>query len=246
MTFLNQYDLNILYNCNIWGENDWLGNETFMTGPFDLPLWFLRDLIFMVIFTPVIYYFIKKLHIWYIFILFMAYISRIWTQMPGFNINSCFFFSLGAYFALNNINIISIARKYNIAIVATTLILLFVNIVYDGKNTFIGGYVYPYFIIISLFAVFYMTSEMINKYDLRPNKLLISSCFFIYAFHNVPLPGITSLLSLIKNIFEKIIPEVPLISYLMCPLLIASTCILIMMILKKYFPSVAMFFTGDR
>ena len=52
----------IFYDTYEWGTTrvNWLGYNLRMTGPYDLPLWFLRDLIVVIAFTPVIYYMVRK------------------------------------------------------------------------------------------------------------------------------------------------------------------------------------------
>lgn len=104
----------IFYDCNEWGTTrvNWLGEHLRMTGPYDFPLWFLRDLIVVTLLTPIIYYSIKKFKVCFILFLFIAYVSRIWTLTPGFHITAFFYFSTGAYFALNGLNIVSYACKY--------------------------------------------------------------------------------------------------------------------------------------
>lgn len=253
ISFIETYNFNILYACHEWGESrvNWLGNNLLMTGPYNLPLWFLRDLIFMVILTPLINFLINKCKIWYIFFLLLAYVSRIWILIPGFHITACFFFSLGSYFAINQINIISFVRKYKMFAVISFLILLCLTVIYDGNNTFIGENIYPFFIITGVFAVFYITSNLIEKFDLKPNKLLISSCFFIYAFHGVVFPVINgSPLSFIEKIVHFIVPGESdietLICYYITPFITAFLCIVLMLAIKKIFPRLAKVLTGNR
>lgn len=246
--YFSQYNINILYNCYDWGGTriNWLGKNLFMTGPFDFPLWFLRDLIFMVLLTPIIYFLIKKLNLWYILILFLAYISRIWTLIPGLNITSCFFFSLGAYFALNNINITRFARQYYYIICPISIILLPVCVIYDGNNTIAGQNIYPFFIIATVFATFAIASYIVERFNIKPSKLLISSCFFIYAFHAVNLPGIGSPLGASNKLLNYILPDLPYITYFIAPLLATGICIVVMQIGKKIAPGIIKYYTGNR
>ncbi len=112
-TFITEKSWHIFYDCHEWGTTriNWLGENLRMTGPLDLPLWFLRDLIIVTILTPVIYYAVTRLRLFIVGILFIANISRTWTLLPGFHITAFFYFTTGAYFALNNINIIHFSNK---------------------------------------------------------------------------------------------------------------------------------------
>lgn len=56
----------VIFDSNTWATNevDWLGNQLRSTGPIDLPLWFVRDLIIVTLLSPAIYYYVKRLGIW--------------------------------------------------------------------------------------------------------------------------------------------------------------------------------------
>ncbi len=182
----------IFYDYHVWGteRTNWLGEHLRMTGPYDLPLWFLRDLIVVTLSTPVIYYALKRLKLGFIGILFLAYISKIWPLIPGFNITAWFFFSTGAYFAMNRINIVEWAKKYSPIALPLGIILLVITTVFDGQQTKTGGLVLPFYICMGVISIVYLASVCISKYKMRPNKFLVSSCFFIYALHGVNLPYI--------------------------------------------------------
>lgn len=217
-----------------------------MTGPYNLPLWFLRDLIFMTLLTPIIYYLIKKCNIWYILILFIAYISKIWLLIPGLHITSFFFFSTGAYFALNNINIILFTKKNKMIITISSFIFLLISIIYDGSNTIPGQIFFPIFIIAAAFSSFLYASILIEKFNFKPNKFLISSCFFIYAFHGISISGINNPLGISKKLINYIMPEYPEICYLITPFVTAFICIIIMQISIILFPKLTKIYTGNR
>ena len=249
---LRQYvidcNFNILYDCNQWGgeRTNWLGKHLLMTGPYDFPLWVLRDLIFMSVLTPIIYYLVKRLKLWYIVVLFMAYISRIWILIPGLHITACFYFSLGAFLSLNRINIISSIHKFRYIIVPLSIILFILCVIYDGMNTVMGQNIYPFFIFTTVFSVFYIVALVVEKYDIKPNKLLVSSCFFIYAFHALSLPGIGSPLSLCTRVLNTLFPDFLIANYLIVPFVTAVVCILIMQIGKKILPGVTKWYAGNR
>ena len=251
-TFVAKNNWHIFYDCNEWGTSriNWLGEHLRMTGPYDSPLWFLRDLIVVTIMTPIIYYAIKKLGLFIISILFVAYISRIWTLLPGFHITAFFFFSTGAYFALNKMNIIQFADKYRLLFIPICIILLVASTIYDGANTFIGQNIYLLFICTGVFTAFYVASKCIIKYNVRPNKMLVSSCFFIYAIHGVNFPFIGSPLSLTRRLLHYVIPGNTGIEegfcYLTSPIVTAFLCILLLMFARRFFPKITLYFSGNK
>lgn len=250
--FIESYNWNILYNATHWGEDriNWLGETLGMSGPYNLPLWYLRDLIFMTILTPVIYALLKYMKILVLLFLMLAYVSRIWPIIPGFHITACFFFSMGAYFSLNNINVIEFVGRYKLFVIPISMMLLMATIVYDGTNTIIGQNIYPFFIIITTFAAFYLSAEIVRKFNIKPNRFLVSSCFFIYACHTVTFPLLGSPIAISKHILHKIIPGnsiiEDIITYLSAPFMVAFMCIVLLLICKRYIPNVVKYFIGGR
>lgn len=252
LSMIQEKSWHIFYDCREWGttQTNWLGDNLRMTGPYDLPLWFLRDLIVVTVLAPLIYYAIKKLRLSFVLFLFAAYISRVWTLLSGFHITAFFYFSTGAYFALNRLNIVTFANKYKYLLIPVCACLLVVTTIYDGTNTVIGQNVYPLFVFSGVFTAFYLASWCISNYDVRPNKFLVSCCFFIYAFHGVGLPLIGTPLVLITRVLHKIIPGNTGIEngivYLFAPFLTAFMCIVVLMVARKMFPKITLLFSGNR
>ena len=251
-TFISEKNLRIFYDCNEWGTSriNWLGESQRMTGPYNLPLWFLRDLIVVTILTPIIYYVIKKLGLFIIGVLFLAYVSRIWILLPGFHITAFFYFSTGAYFALNKINTIQFVNKYKQLFLPLCIILLVATVIYDGTNTIIGQNIYPLFVCTGVFTSFYIASRCIVKYDIKPNRMLVSSCFFIYAIHAVGFPLIGSPLNLTRKALHYVIPgntgfEEGL-CYLTTPIATVFLCILLLMFLRRLLPELTLYFSGNK
>lgn len=51
----------MFWNSGVWGERTtWLGVETHNSGPVLLPFWYMRDLIVMVVLSPVIFWLVRK------------------------------------------------------------------------------------------------------------------------------------------------------------------------------------------
>lgn len=243
----------IYYDSHSWGQNlqNWLGDNLYYAGPIDIPLWFLRDLIFVSACAPLIYWFVKKARIFGIALLFLAYVSKVWISVPGFTIAAVFFFSLGAYLAVNGLNIVTIVKKSKYVHLPLTLILLCLAVYYNGDKTVIGNNIFPFFVCAGVLTAFYIASLLVEKYGVRPKKILVSSCFFIYAFHSAPFcPGCVHTMGIAKKVFHTIIPGQSLaeewIVYLASPFLAAAICILVLMILRKISPKLALLFSGNK
>lgn len=252
ISFIQEYSWHIFYDCKDMETTciNWLGENLKELGPYDFPLWFVRDLIVVSLLSPCIYYSIKKFKLLVIVILFLAYISRIWTLLPGFSITAFFFFSLGAYFALNQLNIVAFATKYNKVFIPINIILLIVTTIYGGVRTVIGQNFIPFFDCSGVFVAFYIASICITKYNKKPNKFLISCCFFIYAFHLVVIPFIDRPLYFIKRTLYEIIPKGSILvdgaCYMITPFLTVGIAILVFVIAKKLFPKTALLFSGNK
>lgn len=251
-SYIQEYSWHIFYDCNEWGTTqvNWLGDNLRMTGPYNLPLWFLRDLIVLTFLNPLIYFIVKRIRISALFILFIAYISRIWTQIPGFQITAFFYFTTGAYFALNNLNIVSFAKRFNYLFLPVCIICLFITTIYDGVNTVVGQFFCPFFVFSGVFTTFYIASLLIKRYKIKPNKFLVSSSFFIYAFHVAYLPIIGNPLSFSQNILHKLIPGNTCIEdcicYMASPFLTIIICLLVLSITRKFLPKTTLLFTGNK
>lgn len=252
LAFFSNNIWRIFYVFHEWegSYTDWLGNQLSSSAPLNVPLWFIRDLFVISLLTPIIYIAIRRLKIWLIPILFLAYISKIWTQIPGLDIESVFFFTVGSFFALNKLNIVDFTNKYKYFILPISAILLVACTIYDGNKTEIGYNIIPFYVCTSILSAFYLASSAISRYNIKPNKLIVSACFFIYAVHVMPLPYIECLLTFVKKTIHEIIPGKSLAENYFCyfatPIITAAISIAIFAVLRKISPKATKFICGNR
>lgn len=257
---LNKHADTLQYSLNLWMHvfydygrfetewQNWLGESVYMTCPFNVPLWFLRDLIVMAFISPIIYWMIKKNGYVFLIVLFFAYISRVWILLPGFSIRAIFFFSIGAYIALYNINLVDFISRYQKIAIPIFFVLMILSIYYNGGGTVIGQNIYPFFVISGVYMFFYSAVVAVTKYKLKPNKFLVSSCFFVYAFHLVGIPPIGSSIIISKRLLHYIIPWNSGIAdfacYILTPFLSVTICICVFMTIQKLCPQLSMVLSG--
>lgn len=236
----------LFWDCNVWGGNsvNWLGLATRYTGPSDFPLWFLRDLIVVIVFTPIIYRFIKYLRHYFVLILSFLYISGIWPEIPGLSITAIFFFSMGAYYSISGMNLVDKFKKVRISSYIVGALFLCLTIWYDGKNTVVGNYIYPFWVIAGVCAVFNIAVDVVKSKKMPICSSLANSSFFIFAIHSLLILEISSAVSV--RILPWDSPFILTIRYFVTPLLTIGICLLLYFLLRKYLPKALSVITGNR
>lgn len=236
----------MFWDCNRWGERvNMFGMSNFMTGPVNLPLWFLRDLIVVSLCTPFIYWLIKRIKGYGIVVLGTAYLFRIWPSVSGLTITSLFFFSMGAYLSINRKNIIEEFGRLKYPAYVSAFIIMIIMTIFDGSNTYVGYRIYPFFIVIGVCALFNLATKSVGSKKYRKsNAILVNSAFFIYASHWFMILGKC------QNFVEKLIPwNTPFAligKYMLIPLVTAGLCLIIYCLMKRVFPKTLNILTGSR
>ena len=115
------------YIQGLWDTELWKDGVTFsrtLPGyPMNMPLWFVRDLMILVVISPIIWFLLRKTNGWGILLL-GAWWFPSHDKFFGFGADSLFFFSLGALLSLKNVNFVQIARKYSVPLYIATGVML--------------------------------------------------------------------------------------------------------------------------
>ena len=253
-TLLSSYDtiwswLEIFWNKTTWREESTniFGMSTQMWGPQLLPLWFLRDLIIITALTPLIYFFIRHLKVYFIILLGIGYVLTICT-LPGLSITGIFFFSFGAYLSINNRNLIQFFEKQKKLYWVAAPLFLVLCVVFDAKSyTRIFDALYC---ISALGLLFCTTSTLLKskQFHIYPN--LANTSFFIYALHSMGIFKF-SIISFVCYITNKLFNAEEyaigaILRYLISPIIVVIICLTIFLFLKKYFPVLLNLLTGNR
>lgn len=238
--------LSLFWNVNVWAEDrtNWLGMPTPMTGPIDLPLWFLRDLIVVTALTPLIYWFIKHTRHYGVLLLSLAYITGIWPNIPGFNITAVFFFCTGAYFSIYGKNLVNECHRVRTPSYLTAGVLLLLCIWFDGRNTPVGDILYPLYIITGVCSAFNLATDLLQKGKAKVHPLLTQSTFFIYAIHTVVV--LAGCNFLVRHLLPGEHPLIQSLAYLLTPLLCVAVCLGIFLFMKRFLPKLLGVLTGNR
>jgi hypothetical protein len=208
--------------------------------------WFIRNLMVVVLFTPVIYWLVKKFNFLLPLVMGILWIMSIgdW-DIPG---TMClFFFSLGAWFSIRKSSYVQVGTQlkyigwfYPIFVVADFLTI----------GTSCNSYIHKVGILSGMiFWIWLLNKWLIKHENAKPKVLLLESTFFIFAAHE-PYMGKfkTMMYHILPQISENhIVSDLQFVLYYF---LIAAIWIAILIgiygLIRKMSPKLAMFISGGR
>lgn len=222
----------------------WTGMEVHSTTPYHYALWYLRDLMIVMVLAPLFYWLFKYLRIWGLLLLVFNYVSNIGAFMPELLPTPLLFFGAGAYFKMNNIDATQCFMPYKKVIYILTLLLMVVCIRYNSFLTYTGNLFFPFFVIFGCISVFCMATYMVEKGRWQLMGKLSAMSFFVYLAHIVAFTPLTYFYVLrIVGTSNAIFMS---LGYLATPFVIIAECLLLAVILKRFMPGIYSILTGCR
>lgn len=240
--------LHMFWDSSVWGEREtWLGVKAHNSGPVLLPFWYMRDLIMMVIFSPVCYWLIKNIKLVFIAFLFTIYVLDIRiSYMSESFVDASLFFSLGAYFAIMKQDFTDVLWKWRYAIVPLAVILMAMQ-TYTGSamGDSVSRMIHPWLVIFQSAALIIVASAMCRHQGLyRWNKKLAGTSFFIYALHPFILGYVIAFINKVAPMGNAWYMQT--FCYLTAPLACVMVCIGVYWGMRMYMPSVMRVLMGER
>ena len=211
--------------------------------PINYPLWFIRDLMVMVLLSPVMHWLIRKTNKWIIPMLGIIWCLYIPIGCAYFRmlLTAAFFFSWGAYYSINKKNFVANMRKYNYFPYFYTPIAILDTLT---KGTYYNIYLHNIGIIIGIISSVVIVSNLIDIGKIKVNETLANCSFFVYALHGLILSSIGRLIFIVLHLPD--ITSAMLFLYFVTPLLSIVLCIIIYVSMKRFTPSICNLLTGGR
>lgn len=214
--------------------------------PTNVPLWYVRDLLVLMIFSPILHTAIRFTGKWFLFVLCALYFSYEVLVMPegGWSvlmIRSTFFFSWGGYFSIHKKNFINSMRRYKY------LSVLYIPVAVADTLTKTADYnlfIEQTGIIIGLVSAIIMASYLVESGKVRVNKTLANCSFFLYCLHTLILMEIGKVLFLVLRLDGSTMSIFFL--YLFVPAITIMICVLLYIPIKKHMPIINKLLTGGR
>lgn len=219
--------------------SDWV--SVLLVNPIDYPLWFIRDLMVVFIFSPLLYFLLNVLKCFFILLLGGLWLLGFWDAIAGLNTAAFFFFSVGAYFSIHKRNFVKDLIPFLPISVFLYALLVIVQLCFKEQTW--SEYIHKAGILSGIILVITLTARMVSSGKWKVNDFLSCSSFFIYAYHAMPLA------IFIKIMLKFIHPHsdgMMLVIYLFCPFVIMFVGLLLYYLTNRYFPRITSVLTGGR
>ena len=207
--------------------------------PMLCPYWYIRNLMVICVFSPIIYYGIRYLKWIPILALFVWWISIPYNGMIA---SSLLFFSIGAYFSIEQKNPIVVLQKYKIAFLCIWVVAFLVDWAHCFMIVPYALYFHRISLLLNIFLLLLVGSYFGNKKYLG-REILDKSAFWIYTVH-YPMT------LAFGNISARYLQEAPdwlvFVYYWLTVLCITALCVISYVILHRLCPKVLSFITGNR
>lgn len=209
----------------------------FLDPPIAFQLWFIRDLMVVMVFSPAIWFLLHYiLSKWGRFVGVILLAILLYYSGRGY-IQALLWFTLGGYFAMNPS--FSPNRKYPLWIGCFCLLIMLL-LTLSPYNVSWLTFLIPVFGIPAIWILFdYLALDRIYNYPYIRD--MCSYTFFIYLVHE-PLLNIFKKLPLLFSHSELTL----LISYLIIPLVFVFIFCQVGSLFKKFFPRLYGIYTGGR
>lgn len=213
--------------------------------PVNSPLWFIRDLIIVVITSPIVYWIVKKIRVpAVVVILVLWFIADYYKWGYASQLITAYaFFMWGAYMSVNKKDMMAEFGRFS-------------NISYVGYFALaiaymVCAYVKPEYctilklmnIFVGLIFAYNVAALLIKKSICKPDKFLSSSSFFIYISHFLIYNEV------LKILYMIISPETAA-GFVLLYLLAIVACVLLLLsmfyLMNRYVPSVLRVIAGRK
>ncbi len=211
--------------------------------PANFPLWYMRDLICMMLLTPVLYGYLKATKIYGVLILLVLYLSVVESGVPGLSTTAFFFFSAGGYFVLFKKDILGFCHTYRKISMLFALLMLVVATSLNGTPW--HEYAVRIFILFGIISAINLFSYLLRYERLKQLLLSLSaSTFFIYVVHEIYiinwLKGALARSPFAEN------PWGMLLGYVVVPCICILICLGLYCSFRRISPNLLSFATGGR
>lgn len=231
------------YSLSDWLDCFWCCDGSM---PICFPFWFIRNLMILVIVSPLIYYLTKLAGPALAIVaglLWMCVLKGSAGDTGPWALTGIFFFCLGAYYAVRGKNFVAVMSRcpVKLAVTAYALLVCLRMILYTcGVDD--RGIAVRLSILAGVTAVILVSAKALDKERVKVNGLLLSGTFFVYAYHMMPAAFATKM-------WAKFMPKTELsmtVGLFVSAFVVIVAGILLYKLSDRLFPRFTAVVTGGR
>ena len=209
--------------------------------PMLCPYWYVRNLMILCLASPVVYYLVKWTKGLVLIALFVWWLS---THHNAMLQSSLLFFSLGAYFSIENINPLTFMKRHSKMCLALWGICSVADYATHTVLGFEGSLIiHRVSLLMNIFAFILIADLCTNKSKFLNNELLSKSSFWIFTIH---YPLVIVIRSACVKYFAESSDMWHVLLFFVSVVVITLICLLSYQILMKIWPSFVRITTGNR
>lgn len=210
------------------------------SAPESYHFWFIRDLMLLMILSPLIVIILRHAALPFIVALFLLWITSTWPIYAP-DVVGMLFFSVGACVALRGSSLFALDR-YGSWFVLTYLPILLADVIWNDAAFNTG--LHRSGIVVGLVAVLYLSKRALTHARLTSTLVWLSGMsFFVYAAH-VPLLGIVRTIAYRYLPLDR--PYTILLLYLLLPMMVIIFLVGLYQVLARLTPQALRVVTGGR
>lgn len=240
--------LHIYYDCNLTdiSDNNAIGFLQDNSSPLLVPMWFVRDLFVVSVFSPAIWMGIKK--IGFVFVLFIGvcYLFSFWPYLHGVSVQSFFYFSIGVLMSEIACKLDAFFHYFGWLFVALFFFLSFFMVYFIDVNILYLPYLGKCFTVLGCLAVLFLAYKSYRCKHARFLNSLAKTSFVVYAAHTV------FIVKYVKMFVCYLLGDagdtcfVLLLKYITVPFLTVAVCVSIYYFVSKFCPKLLILLNGGR
>lgn len=230
---LSDYSI-VDYIRAFWDRGDWAGGNG---APLLCPFWYIRNLMILVILSPIIYYIIK-----YTKLLLPIITGFLWINAfdSAYLLESITMFSIGAYFPICERNPVEIFERHKILSLFIFISLFITDIAHTIMHVPYALQIHRLSLVTNVFFLLWI-GDSLSKHHLY-SAYLSKSAFFVFCIHYPLVLPLKTFFSRASNM-----PDIILIGLYVAGVVgVAVISVTIYMILHKIFPKFLHLVTGSR
>ncbi|MGM9803925.1 MAG: acyltransferase family protein [Muribaculaceae bacterium] len=210
--------------------------------PICYPLWFVRDLMLVVVLSPLVYVLLQKLKVIALVVFALLFLYCPIDSEPALPLFGMFYFAFGAWFSLRRVDFTVAFSRHRWLLAVLYVILTLIDVLrwYNGVDGFYE--IRELSLLVGLMMVIGFVAHYISRCG-QVRVLAPAGCaFFLFAFHSMPL-------NLASKLWLTTLPVTDgclILGVILLPLLLSAIGIGLYLLLQRYASPVARLLTGGR